>query len=224
MARRPRAGTICTYCGIQQATTWDHVFARQFFPESRRNNLPQVPACDACNNAKSAEELYLTAAMPFGGRHSDSSEALALVERRLAGNQRLARELAGGMERDESGRLVVPFDSERLCRLSEWLARGLVAHTWRTPLPSGCQAKALVLTPFGQEAFDSLLAASGEATSGDIGGDTFTYRGLRDPQSPEKTVWQFTLYGGLHFSDASDGPTRIGVLTGSPEFVALIPA
>lgn len=82
----------------------------------------------------------------------------------------------------------------------------------------------MVLTPHGQEVFDRLLAASGEVTSGDIGGNTFTYRGLRDQQSPDKTVWQFTVFGGLHFSDAPAGPTRIGVLTGPPEFVALLPA
>jgi hypothetical protein len=155
MARPPRPGTICGYCGVREATTWDHVFARKFFVERRRGNLPQVPACDACNNAKAALEHYLATAMPYGGRHADSSEALALVERRLAENRRLQRELAAGMERDGENNLVVPFDSVKLCRLFEFISRGLITYHWGTPLPHTCQAKAVMLTGEGQLLFDA---------------------------------------------------------------------
>jgi len=198
------------------------VFARGFFVESRRGNLPQVPACTGCNNAKAAEEHYLATVLPFGGWHADSSAALARVERRLAANRRLHNELAAGMERNQ-GALVVPFDSTRLCRLFEFIARGLVTYHWRTTLPDSCQAKAVILTAYGQEVFDRLMTAQGDHVANDLGGGTFTYRGLRDRASPEKTVWQFTAFGGLRFSDAAAVPTRIGTLIGPPAFLALLP-
>jgi hypothetical protein len=41
----------CPYCGgAGISTTGDHIFARAFFLNARRANLPQVAACDACND------------------------------------------------------------------------------------------------------------------------------------------------------------------------------
>ena len=50
----------------------DHVFARQLFPVSERDNLPKVPCCDQCNNDKSRLEHYLVTVLPFGAQHADS--------------------------------------------------------------------------------------------------------------------------------------------------------
>ncbi|MDI2077978.1 MULTISPECIES: hypothetical protein [Bradyrhizobium] len=49
----------------------DHVLAREFLPISRRDNLPKVPACGACNGVKSGHEHYLTAVLPLAGNHRD---------------------------------------------------------------------------------------------------------------------------------------------------------
>jgi hypothetical protein len=150
------------------------------------------------------------------------TESLALVGERLAQNRRLQRELAQGMERVEE-RLVVPFDSTRLCRLFEFIARGLITYHWRAPLPPHCRAKAVILTADGRALFDRLISAAGSHIANDLSAGTFTYRGLRDAITPEHTVWQFTAFGGLRFSDADNLPTRIGVLTGSPDFLTLLP-
>ncbi len=54
----------CDYCLTNPSTaTGDHVFAREFFPEAARANLPKVPACESCNNEKSRLEHYLTAVL-----------------------------------------------------------------------------------------------------------------------------------------------------------------
>jgi hypothetical protein len=83
----------------QSTRTGDHVFARSFFLEHRRENLPKVPACTVCNNEKSKLEHYLATVLPFGGRHDDAHRNLEeLVPSRLGGNARLHRELAEGQE------------------------------------------------------------------------------------------------------------------------------
>src|SRR4051812_40099744 len=115
-------GKTCAYCATpESSTTGDHVFARQFFPTTKRANLPQVPACEACNAAKSVLEHYLTAVMPFGGLHADASYVLnAMTPPRLARNQKLHQTLAAGQGHtvlQQGGRLApamtIPFDGER---------------------------------------------------------------------------------------------------------------
>jgi len=65
---------LCVYCLKNPSTpTGDHIFAREFFMQDRRANLPKVPACKHCNNEKSQLEHYLTAVLPFCGRHPDAS-------------------------------------------------------------------------------------------------------------------------------------------------------
>ena len=89
--RKRFKGKTCVYCGVAPSTTTgDHVFAREFFINVRRGNLPKVPACEGCNHEKSKLEHYLTAVLPFGGRHTDSAQNLStLVEPRLAKNAKL---------------------------------------------------------------------------------------------------------------------------------------
>jgi hypothetical protein len=87
-------GKPCVYCTMRISSTADHVFARKFFVEMRRGDLPKVPACARCNGEKADLELYLTAVLPFGGRHADATENLStLVPGRLAKNARLHRDL-----------------------------------------------------------------------------------------------------------------------------------
>lgn len=59
------------YCGQQGvSSTADHVLCRKFFAVEDRANLPIVPACESCNNAKSELELYACTVMPFAATHS----------------------------------------------------------------------------------------------------------------------------------------------------------
>jgi hypothetical protein len=81
-------GLLCAYCSQRPAVTGDHLFAREFFLKTQRANLPQVPTCDRCNGEKSKLEHYLTAVLPFGGRHPDALTNLSqMVEPRLAKNK-----------------------------------------------------------------------------------------------------------------------------------------
>jgi hypothetical protein len=93
--RRDFRGALCAYCGTATATSEDHVFAKKFFLERDRDSLPKAPACDGCNNRKSALEGYLTVALPFAGRHAQAVENLTTaVPKRLAGNRRVSRQIS----------------------------------------------------------------------------------------------------------------------------------
>src|SRR6059058_2725753 len=127
-------GKPCAYCGAP-ATGPDHVIGRGFFIPQDRDNLPQVPGCDACNGKKSALETELMALLPFGGRHQAGHANLRdMVPDRLKNNQRLHRQLREGQGRtwaeDDSGLVVAMMtlrvDAERLLKLYEWIARGLL--------------------------------------------------------------------------------------------------
>jgi hypothetical protein len=125
-------GKTCVYCAAAPSTrTGDHVFAREFFIDVRRRNLPKVPACEACNNEKSKLEHYLTAVLPFGGRHADSTENLStLVTPRLAGQ--------GQIWSREGGLIVpvrtLPVDGEKIGRLFEFITKALLWHHWKVIL------------------------------------------------------------------------------------------
>src|SRR5262245_43820090 len=90
-------GSVCVYCASKAAESRDHIFAREFFLKSDRKDLPQAPACKACNKAKSDLEHYLTTVLPFGARHDSATENLEImVPGRLANNLRLTRQLQAG--------------------------------------------------------------------------------------------------------------------------------
>jgi hypothetical protein len=161
--------TMCVYCATRSATTKDHVFARGFFLEARRGSLPQVPACGPCNSAKADLERYLTATLPFGGRHADAEANLeGMVPKRLAKNLALKRKLAAGMSRTwirEAGVYLptstVPFEPEKLEELSAFIAKGLVWHHWRvliTPDTAGVWAR--LLNTKGERLLRSWMAAA----------------------------------------------------------------
>ena len=129
------AGETCAYCCVRPSTTDDHVFARKWFLEARRADLPQVPACDVCNGAKAKLESELMVVLPFGGRHADATENLArLGGRRFVNDANIRHARRVQRERTrlwvrEGGVLrrgmTVPVDWEKVERLSEYIARGL---------------------------------------------------------------------------------------------------
>src|SRR5262249_47802544 len=136
-------GLLCAYCSQRPAVTGDHVFAREFFLKTQRANLPQVPTCDQCNGEKSKLEHYLTAVLPFGGRHADDLANLSqMVEPRLAKNKKLHRRLAQHSTRvwtrTESGlhapSTALPFEAEHLVELFKYIVRGVLFYHWNVRL------------------------------------------------------------------------------------------
>jgi len=198
-------GLTCAYCGGPEiSTTGDHVIPRQFVPKHMRANLPQVPACAACNNAKSADEHYLATVLPFGGNHP---EVLAILERdvprRLEKNRRLHRELAesqGKVQlRDDNGiksTMTLSVEPDRIVRFARRMIQGLHAHHWE-PVPKGTWVGAGVLAPAGQKFQLELMHMRGLRLRGDIGDGLFSYAALRSMERPYISAWWLQLFGGV---------------------------
>jgi hypothetical protein len=228
-------GKTCVYCAAAPSTmTGDHVFAREFFLDVHRANLPKVPACETCNNEKSKLEHYLTAVLPFGGRHTDSAKNLStLVAPRLARNAKLYNSLSAGRGQTwsrEGGLLVpvstLPIEGDRIGRLFELIIKGLLWHHWNVILKPGRHGLwAGILTTTGIQVHRAFFAMNGNARiSANLGDGTFTYEGLQGTDIPEMSVWVFNVYGGLKLSGDPQSPHEecsiIGGVTATREGLA----
>ena len=198
-------GLACAYCGEPDiSSTGDHVIPRKFVPEHLRANLPQVPACAACNNAKSADEHYLATVLPFGGNHPEASAMLERdVPRRLEKNKRLHLELARGQAEvrfsDGAGvgpTLTLNVEAERITRFARRVIQGLHAHHWE-PVSKGTWVGAGVLAPAGQQFQLELMHMGGLRLRRDIGDGLFSYAALRSMERPYISAWWLRLFGGV---------------------------
>jgi hypothetical protein len=226
MASKRFKNLNCVYCVQRKSIAGDHIFAREFFLQENRNNLPQVPACEECNNEKSKLEHYLTALLPFGGRHARSRENLnQLVPGRLSKNQKLHRELQSGQIRAtlfENGNsaetIALPIREGAIEELFRYVVRGLAWYHWKTYMPPDSKIEAIALTAHGAMLFDKHLFSlrSSNHVLVNIGSGTVIYEGMQAVDAPQISVWRFRMYGGMLLS-GEDGlsSTEIGVLSGA---------
>ncbi|TAL37689.1 MAG: HNH endonuclease [Phenylobacterium sp.] len=220
-------GKTCVYCArVACSSTGDHVFAREFFPKNKRADLPKVPACEACNQAKSRLEHYLTAVLPFAGRHADASSVLnEMVPPRLAKNRRLHAALSasqgrawvkqGGMLRPT---LTLHLDAQQFEGLLRYVVRGLVAFHWNTVVPSDYAVGVAVWTEEGERLITAALPKRGRAIARATWGDgAFEYEGAQAIDDPHLSIWRLHLYGGAVLGGDSAGATdtnsRVWVMT-----------
>lgn len=204
----------CVYCAKEKiSSTGDHIFAREFFLNNERDNLPQVPACEACNNIKSELEHYLTAVLPFGGQHSDSlSNLSSMVPKRLKKNKKLHKSLRSGMSRDwfvtGSGILIkstsIPINFDKIERLMEYIVRGLCWEHMRVQLLEDDFVKVMAVTKHGEKYFRDRLFNSNcnLRVNMEWGKGTVSYEGIQGTDDPKRTVWSIKLYGGIQMSDS----------------------
>jgi hypothetical protein len=202
-------GKTCVYCCIPGSSqVGDHVVAREFFPISKRVGLPVVPACDACNNTKSALELYATSLIPFGATHPEATSELLRTAKRLARNLKLARSMDAGrnyrfVSRDGvnwEAEMTVPLKPDDLERLYGYIARGLAFSYWQVLLPDDeCLVFPTFFTSQFRTVFDHVFKTTGGVQTGEInlGDGIFVYSGVRDPHIPRLTIWRMSLCGAV---------------------------
>jgi hypothetical protein len=209
-------GVKCVYCNARDSVTGDHIFAKEFFLPSARADLPQAPTCDVCNNDKSKLEHYLTAVLPFGGRHGAAIENLATqVPKRLRRNARLHRELAAELHDspDPLGpNMTIGFNGEYVEHLFSMIARGLLWHHWRTYLPTGHAVRSVTVTKAGERLYDDLIfkRTARNRVTGNLGMGTFIYEGVQATDDPAFTGWRFLIYGGLQACEDPTDPASAG--------------
>lgn len=227
MASKRFSNQICVYCENDYSISQgDHVFARKFFLEENRANLPKVPACSICNAEKSSYETYLTAVLPFGGRHAAARENLvSMVPKRLVRNQRLKQELADGMESSNSGTpKVLPIDISQVQRLFTMITRASLWYHWGIRLPDQYAIECALLGSDGEFLFQKLFGMnSSQSVDISLGNGTFSYRGAQGMEDPNFSIWRYEIYGGLQFTGDKQHPEEIaryvGVISGSREFL-----
>ena len=216
-------GQRCAYCVQRSSTTGDHVFAREFFLEHQRNDLPKVPACETCNNLKSRLEHYLVTVLPFGGQYQDAADMLqSRVPGRLARNSKLKRQLAIGIRSeqvvDATGqsltRTTVPFDGDKLEQLFGLIVRGLIHHHWGIYLPGDYVVDAAAMREPGQVLWENLRAHQEvkHRVARDLGQGTVRYEGIQSGRDPSFTAWQFRLYGHAMLGGDSTLPGEVATM------------
>lgn len=220
-------GKTCVYCaGLGCSSTGDHVLAREFFPEDRRDGLPKVPACEPCNQAKSKLEHYLTTVLPFAGRHPDAHRVLTtMVPRRLAKNRKLHSQLATSQGRAwvKRGGMLQPsatllLDAQKLEDLIRFIVRGLAAYHWATVIPADYAVGVGVWTEEGERLILPALPARGKAIARESWGNgAFEYNGVQAVDDPCLSLWRLRLYGGALLggdpAESPDASPRIFAMT-----------
>jgi hypothetical protein len=94
-------GKICAICGINEATTSDHLPPKSIFPKPRPSNLITVPSCNECNNSASGlDEIFrLYLALHVGDLDDQVTSAYSHEAlRTYKYNKKLQREILGSAQ------------------------------------------------------------------------------------------------------------------------------
>lgn len=219
-------GKLCAYCCKELSVTGDHVFAREFFLIDKRDNLPKVPSCEACNRDKSKIEHYLTALLPFGGRHKDAHENLkGMVPKRLRKNPKLHKKLAEEHAHILTKRLSdlfspsmgLPINFESITMLFKYIVKGLANYHWGVYLNDDVLIEIMALTPAGEKFYEErffCLNCKARATK-TLGENTFRYEGVQGLDIPQITAWRFSVYNGLQLTGDPESSTEISSVIGA---------
>jgi hypothetical protein len=154
------------------------------------------------------------AVLPFGARHADARTNLDTLARpRLLKNAKLHSELTEGFRR--SGGTAIPIDHTRLEKLFEMIATGLLWHHWNVLLETGHSATAAIFSSAGEFSFSQIFYSwkTPLRVSGNLGNGTFCYEGAQATDSPQSSIWRFSMYGGIFFGGDRKvpGPASLAV-------------
>jgi hypothetical protein len=185
-----------------------------------------VPVCNFCNNEKSKLEHYLTALLPFGGRHTHSAENLTTqVPKRLQKNQRLHKELNQYQSRVnllENGKsaetMALPIRPGTIESLFTYVVKGLAWHHWQAYIDDkNCSIEVMALSDHGRSFFQKNLFSmhSPNRALVNLGNGSIIYEGVQGVDCPQITIWRFHMYGGMILAQGTaETSTEIGAMSG----------
>jgi len=206
---------LCVICGINEASTVDHVPPKGIFPRPRPANLITVPACSGCNNNASTldEAFRLYLALHVGDLEDQITENyFNEALRTYVHNQRLQREVLTNAEEikcvNKNGEYIgqglkVKWDSEAHDEIIERTVRGLYYHHYGDIL-----GNEVVVSPkwFNRPDKNFVSMLKGLPVN-HIGERQVSYTYGRAEESPLNSIWFFEFYE-RHWAGATTGPVK----------------
>lgn len=203
---------ICAICGINEATTSDHIPPKSIFPKPRPNNLITVPSCFDCNNSASElDEVFRLYLALHVGDLNDKITAVYFHEalRTFKHNKKLQCEILSSAEMVDfktpagiylgQGMKVI-WNSKSHDAVIERVVRGLYFHHFGEVLSSNAN----VSTKWFNQPDEAFLKMLSGLKKNVIGNNQFIYLYGREDDHPSVSVWYFEFYG-RHWAGAHTG-------------------
>lgn len=204
-------GGLCALCGVNQASTRDHIPPKAIFPKPRPA-LITVPACFECNNSASDhDDLFKVYLSLHTAENSDIARQLFTEKtvRTLRRNQNLLQRIYKESKRfvirntrgELESRSGVLWDSSAHTQVIGRTIRGLYFHHLGTPLPSDCDLKVQWLRGVPEEIVPKLPLFEEQV----IGKNQVVYKYIIAPEDPRHSLWLFEFYGA-HWASGYTSP------------------
>lgn len=200
---------VCTYCGLTENLTNDHVPPKCLFLSPRPTDLITVPACKECNNAFSKDDEFFRALVAIqadaagnrvGQRIWDEKVIASTMKRSPALKRDLAKGITTVEVRSYSGLYLgkspaLPFPKKRINRVVERIVRGLLWHHYRIK-PGPAIHFQIRMDP---EIGDIPFSFESHANLSSVGGTVFQYRHNTAIEDPEQSIWLLRFYSTTTF-------------------------
>jgi len=192
---------LCALCGVNEATTRDHVPPRAIFPKPRPA-LVTVPACLPCNlKGSKHDEAFRVYLSLHVGIDSEASSSLFTdgALRTLSHNQRLRDVIVGGARKV---RVMTPagiyagtatgvlWDSKAHDAVIERTLRGLYYHHYEGILGGRAKIKVQWIRSIPND----IATVMKDSPLVRIGDGQFSYRRVIAADQPLSTIWLFSFY------------------------------
>ena len=202
MKRNKQDKGECYLCGAA-ATTRDHIPPLGVFPEPRPADLITVPACCACNRARSLDDEYFRVVVAAGSQ--DSPQSIALLHQRIIPRMRKAPALMVKLLRSVQpvdvciagticlGRArAFPFDRSRIQVVIDKIVRGLFLRHTKRRLATDYVVRDFAYNPEIQMRSQEEIASLRLFTVGD--GSVFSYRYGLAVTAGSESYWFLMFY------------------------------
>lgn len=190
---------LCAICGVNPATTKDHVPPKNLFPKPRPQDLITVPACACCNNGSSVEdEDFRTYLSLLIGKQTDLMERLWLQSKKSLDRRTQTRtsflesikSLGATHQTNLGERIAFEIPARVYTIVFERVVRGLYYHHFGEILGKTVAISVAPLKGIDDNSFK--LIENWPTYS--IGGNAFVYKISRASDSPKSTAWVLQLY------------------------------
>jgi len=150
-----RKKTLCAICGINVATTDDHIPPKGLYPPPRDNNINMntVPTCAQCNNGGSVDDeiFKVLIGIDTGEHQKDSSRIVESLQATMIHNGRIENQVRTSARRtyaQPNGAVLKPavaitFDFTPYQRVVERIVRGLHWMQTGRALPAGSTVRVI---------------------------------------------------------------------------------